>query len=257
MQRLEDIKEALIQSQNALALLGFGSTGQEIERLDDYSDLDFIVIVKDGYKEKYIENLSWLNQTQRLAFVFMSTADGFKVMYEDGIYCEFAVVEAADMEKIPHAEGRLIWSGEGVAQSWLDINKHGVATVSPHSTEWLIGEIMTFIYIGLCRFYRGEKLSGYNYVQVQALNLLLELICLTKDRDRSVPEDIFAGERRFEQMYAGMEEKLKEFLQGYSGTAKSAEAIILYLDANYEISEYMRDLILDLCENGFYGNRWN
>lgn len=45
--RLDEIGAALARSNRALALLGLGSVGLELERLDRYSDLDFFAIV-DG-----------------------------------------------------------------------------------------------------------------------------------------------------------------------------------------------------------------
>ena len=48
LQRLDDIGQSLKDSRQALALLALGSCGAERERLDQYSDLDFFVIVKDG-----------------------------------------------------------------------------------------------------------------------------------------------------------------------------------------------------------------
>jgi hypothetical protein len=61
-------------------LLALGSAGLERQRLDRYSDLDFFVIVAQGYKVHYIESLDWL-------------ADGHKALMTDGIFCEFAVFE--------------------------------------------------------------------------------------------------------------------------------------------------------------------
>ena len=48
LQRLDEIGQFLKDSNQALALLALGSCGTERERLDQYSDLDFFVIVKDG-----------------------------------------------------------------------------------------------------------------------------------------------------------------------------------------------------------------
>ena len=58
LQRLDEIGQSLKDSKQALALLALGSCGTERERLDQYSDLDFFVIVKDGYKQTYIQDLT-------------------------------------------------------------------------------------------------------------------------------------------------------------------------------------------------------
>jgi hypothetical protein len=44
--RLDEIGKSLEKSGHALALIGLGSVGLELERLDQYSDLDFFVIVQ-------------------------------------------------------------------------------------------------------------------------------------------------------------------------------------------------------------------
>lgn len=38
--RLDEIGRSLIQSGHAIALIGLGSVGEELHRLDEYSDLD-------------------------------------------------------------------------------------------------------------------------------------------------------------------------------------------------------------------------
>jgi len=48
--RLDAIGRALDASGHGMALLGLGSVGLELERLDAYSDLDFFAIVEAGHK---------------------------------------------------------------------------------------------------------------------------------------------------------------------------------------------------------------
>ena len=54
--RLDEIGHSLEKSGHALALLGLGSVGLELDRIDAYSDLDFFVIVEQGYKLTYINS---------------------------------------------------------------------------------------------------------------------------------------------------------------------------------------------------------
>jgi len=46
LQRLKAIGQSLRESSNALALIGLSSAGTGLERLDDFSDLDFFIIAK-------------------------------------------------------------------------------------------------------------------------------------------------------------------------------------------------------------------
>ena len=68
----------------------------ELGRLDDYSDLDFFVVVEPGHKLNFIQQLDWLTVPALIAYAFRNTTDGYKVLYEDGVFCEFAA-------------GRIVW----------------------------------------------------------------------------------------------------------------------------------------------------
>lgn len=107
--RLDAIGESLKNTGDALALLGLGSVGLETARIDDYSDLDFFAIVKTGCKQAFIDDLGWLSVIHPVVYTFRNTRDGYKVLFEDGIFCEFAVFEPHELAAIPFAEGRIVW----------------------------------------------------------------------------------------------------------------------------------------------------
>jgi hypothetical protein len=48
LQRLDDLAVAARERGGVFAVLGLGSVGTDLARLDDHSDLDFFVIVDDG-----------------------------------------------------------------------------------------------------------------------------------------------------------------------------------------------------------------
>jgi hypothetical protein len=52
LRRLDDLGVVLAQRGDALALLGLGSVGVYLGRLDDHSDMDFFVVVADGTKQR-------------------------------------------------------------------------------------------------------------------------------------------------------------------------------------------------------------
>ena len=70
LKRLDDIGVSLAQTGQALALIGLGSVGTELDRLDDYSDLDFFAIVKAGHKTQFINNLDWLSNVHAAPVAF-------------------------------------------------------------------------------------------------------------------------------------------------------------------------------------------
>ena len=113
--RLLAIADGLEHNSNALGLLGLGSAGLELDRMDDYSDLDFFAIVKQGWKHQFVENLHWLSDIHPIAWCFRNTADGYKLLYADGVFCEFAVFEPQELAHIPYAEGRYVWRDQSLA----------------------------------------------------------------------------------------------------------------------------------------------
>ena len=107
--RLDAIAVSLAANEHSRALLALGSVGRELERLDEYSDLDFFVIVAPGYKVRFIDNLDWLERVHPVGYQFKNSADGYKLMFEDGILCEFAVFEEAELTNAIYSPGRIIW----------------------------------------------------------------------------------------------------------------------------------------------------
>lgn len=73
LERLDAIGASLARSGNGLAMIGLGSTGLELERLDQYSDLDFFAIVETGHKNEYLESLAWLSSICPISFVYRNT----------------------------------------------------------------------------------------------------------------------------------------------------------------------------------------
>lgn len=226
LDRLAAIGESLSKRDTALALVGLGSVGLDLDRLDRFSDLDFFVIVKPGAKEQYLDDLSWLTDIVPVAYHFQNSKDGYKLLYEDGIFCEFAVLEEAELEKIPFAPGRVVWQAGGVSES---IAIPGYSRKKPRdrrSQEWLIGEALTNLYVGLQRERRGEKLSAMRFIQGHAVDQILALA------ERVLPatdvhQDPFSRERRYERRHPSMAPVLPNLLQGYERNRESAQAAIL------------------------------
>jgi hypothetical protein len=243
LQRLGGIGASLASTGKALALIGLGSVGVELDRLDGYSDLDFFVVVKDGCKAEFIASLDWLSRVRSISFAFKNTPDGYKVLFDDDVYAEFAVFEQHELENAVYAEGRIVWKDDAFGEQWRIPKKQPVPW-KPESREWLIGEIITCLYVGLCRLRRGEQLSAWRFVQGHAFTLLLELI----EYDQSDPSlDAFSKERRFEQRHPDWPAHLSRFLQGYDRVAESAQEMLAYLDENYVVYPNIKRVILALC----------
>jgi lincosamide nucleotidyltransferase B/F len=245
LERLDGIGRSLSKSEEVRALLGLGSVGLELDRLDEYSDLDFFVIVREGSKSRFIQNLDWLDSVHPLAFYFRNTDDGYKALFEDGIFCEFAVFEEQELPKIPFAEGKIVWKREGFNDSLCIPKKYDAK--KKNSTDWLVGEALTNLYVGLCRYRRGEKLSAARFIQSYAVDRILELSEIIEN-EIGVYKDPFSIERRYEVRFPHISKELGRFIQGYDRSIESARAIIEFLDGHFELNSAIKKEILLLCE---------
>ena len=245
--RLGEIGQALEKSGHALALIGLGSAGLERERLDEFSDLDFFAIVEDGWKDRFIENLDWLESIRPVVFRFRNTADGYKLLFDDGVFCEFAVFERSELASIPFAEGRVVWKqplvDDAVARPLLRNKADEIRTV-----EWLVGEALTNLYVGMCRYRRGEKLSAQRFVQHYCVDRVIELAEKPLLEQPGL-RDPFSRERRLEQRYPELARLLPEFIQGYHRTPESALALLDHLENHFDVNTLMAAAVRELCDH--------
>jgi lincosamide nucleotidyltransferase B/F len=245
LQRLDEIGQALQKSGQALALLGLGSVGVERARLDEYSDLDFFAVVKDGCKPAFLRDLAWLSAIHPVAYSFQNTPDGYKLLFEDDVYCEFAIFETRELENATYAEGEIIWQAPEFDAA-LRRPKRPPPPPEAHSVEWQLGEALTCLYVGLGRYHRGEKLSAFRFVQLFVVDRIVEM---AKEWEPENPafRDTFAAERRFEARFPQTAQALPAFMQGYDAVPQSARAIVEFLDRHFVLNAQMKAAILKLC----------
>lgn len=229
--RLDAIAASLAQRPDALGLLGLGSVGAERERLDQYSDLDFFTVVEEGAKERYLDDLSWLAAAGPLAYSVRNTIDGYKVLYADGVFCEFAVFTRAELRTAAASGALLLWERPGAALE-LPVS---ATPGEPPGVSWQLGEALTNLYVGLGRLRRGEQLSAARFIQQYAVDRLLALAAQVEPVGQG-SGDLFAAERRVELRYPGLAPLLPQFVQGYERSAESALAILAYLEAHWELN---------------------
>jgi lincosamide nucleotidyltransferase B/F len=241
--RLNQIAQNLERSNHALVLIGLGSVGLELERLDEHSDLDFFVIVEDGFKQDFLQNLGWLTSLAPVIYWFQNTEDGFKLLFEDGVFCEFAVFEMSEMANIPFAAGRIVWKKQWVEDSLATPKLK--STQHQHSLAWNLGEALTNILIGVKRYRRGEKLTAARFVQQYAVDRVLELHESLQTTDQTGC-DPFNRERRLEQRHPEITLHLSAFVQGYERTPESALAILAWLERHFEINQGIANMIKNL-----------
>lgn len=243
--RLDTIGLVLAASGNARALLALGSVGLETSRLDAYSDLDFFAVMKDGFKQTYINSLDWLCQAYPIVFSYRNTVDGHKVLFDDGIFAEFAVFEVGDLAHIPFVEGRLVWH-EPDFDPALALPPWGKHPPEPTSPEWLAGEVLSCLYVGMSRLRRGETLAAFQMIQGFAVENLLKLAA-QQQTSTDAMSDRFNITRRFEQIYPNTAPLLPTLMQGYNHSAESAQAVLAMLETLHPVNAAMKASILHLC----------
>lgn len=245
--RLDSIASGLDRSGKGLALIGLGSVGLELDRLDDYSALDFFAVVEPGSKAQFLVSLDWMSLDAPIAYAFRNTEDGYKVLYQDGIFAEFAVFERQELENIPFAPGRLIWARAGSEiDDQIAIPRVALPEKHEQSIEWLLGEVLTNLFIGVGRFMRGEKLAAMRFVQEYAVDRLIDLLPNLEVEQAGFP-DPYVSARRLEVRFPEFARLLPEFTQGYERTPESAMAILNFLSGHFEINLKMKEEILKLC----------
>lgn len=246
LDRLDAIGQALASTPSALGLLGLGSVGVEWARLDAYSDLDFYVVVREGHKANYLQDLSWLATACPLAYTFQNTPDGFKFLYGDGLYGEFAVFEPAELASVSYAVGRWVWCApDWNPDAWLSAPRQPQPVTQ--TVDALVNEALTNLLVGLGRYRRGEKLSALRFVQGYAVDRIIELAAFLEAAQPGF-EDPFNRERRFEVRFPQTAAVLAACLPGYDATPAAARAILQFLSARFPVNPALQMAIEQLCD---------
>jgi len=229
LDRLDRIGEVLRDRGDALALLGLGSVGRDLHRLDEHSDLDFFAVVDDGAKQHYLDSLDWLEAAAPIAFSFANTADGRKVLFADGVYAEYAVFTLAQLRRAEYPPARVVWRRPD-APAGLD------TPVRPPQLEEFdvphqVNEAMTNLLVGLHRDARGERLSATRLIQVHALDRILHILELTA-HDGAVRQDLYARERGVERRHRAQDLPLSSLVPGHDHNPRAARAVLDWLQTH-------------------------
>ncbi len=84
---------------DAVALLGLGSVGRDLHRLDEHSDADFFVVVDDAAtRDRYLADIDWLEAAHPVVWSFENSDAGRKALLEGDLFAEYAVFSLADMD---------------------------------------------------------------------------------------------------------------------------------------------------------------
>lgn len=243
LRRLDDLGVVLAGRGDALALIGLGSVGRDLDRLDDHSDLDFFVVVEHGAKQRYLESVDWLEQLAPVAFSFANTVDGRKALFADGLFAEYAVFTVDELRESFFSPGRIVWR-RGDAPAGLESGR--TPEPSPNdSVDFQVNEALTNLFVGLQREARGERLSATRFIQSFALDRLIAFLDLTTP-GRAPVQDAFVIERGLERRFGPDVLPLSSMVLGYERNRESALAILGWLEARADVDQVMAAAIREL-----------
>ena len=239
--RMEDLAQRVSHDPDVSCLLGLGSMS-ELSRLDEYSDLDFFLIVKDTAKDKFLHDLTWL-EVEDIHFCFQNTKDGYKVLFKDNIFAEFAVFTETEILSAHFSKGLVYYQNEDFDLAKIEPrNTPQEKTIDP---AFHVNEALTNIYIGLKRDLRGEHSSATTFIQSYAYHLIIELFRFVFD-EKSIHKDPYVYERRIEQRFPDAIFLIQEMRQGYLKNKASAKAMLDFLILHFKPNQNLIDACISM-----------
>lgn len=208
----EQMVEKLKPLPDALGLM-FAGSAADLSRVDQYSDQDFYLIVKDGTAEGFRHDLSWLPDHDEIILSPRETEHGLKVLYRNGTMLEFAVFEIGELPThLAPKDNRVVFDRGGVEEIITSITHKQTKAFDPE-TEYQL--FLTLLHIGIGRVKRGEILAGSQHIKGYALNHLLGLIRHYQPT-KSDTSDALNRYRRFEMDYTELGAMLAALIEGES-----------------------------------------
>ncbi|MEV4544621.1 hypothetical protein [Micromonospora echinaurantiaca] len=245
---LDDLAAHLAVRPDVVALLGLGSAGAEHDRLDDYSDLDFFVVVDAHAKPRYLESIDWLQAPCPVAYSFANDRNGRKALYADGTFVEYAVFTLDELARLPFTGARVIWQRDDAPDGLADSGPPPAA-VPFDTVEFHLNEALTNLYVGLLRELRGERLTAARFIQSYAVDRVIGLLNLTSP-EAGHRRDPFDASRRVEQAYPPQVLPLTAMVPGYQHNRRAAEVTLTWLEERFTVDRVIADAIRRLLAVG-------
>jgi lincosamide nucleotidyltransferase len=219
------LAEAAQSATNTIALVGAGSAGVELSRMDQYSDIDFFLIVEDGCSANFIDENTWFEKYLPVNFWFRDTAHGNKALLANGVFLEFAVFTEAELAQYGIPGLRVIWSKEG-------FKLPEIPTIQPEERElsYYVDQALSNLYVGALRLRRGERLAALSMIERSALTNLLTAYRI---KNKLVIQDPFNIERRAE---GNFDVDFGKLIRGYDLLEKSLVGILAFAEENFEVN---------------------
>lgn len=228
---------------DAVALLGLGSVGRDLHRLDEHSDADFFVVVDDAAaRDRYLADLDWLEAAHPIVWSFENSPVGRKGLLADGLFAEYAVFALAEMATAGYPPGRVHWS-RADAPDGLELPNVPVPQAPPLEHE--VGEAITNLYVGLHRDLRGERLTATRFIQGYAVDRWVTVLGHL-GLGEGAQQDVFVVDRGVERRFGADVLPLADLVPGYERNAHAAETLLGLLEAHVELDPTMVVAVRDL-----------
>ncbi len=190
----ESLTRSCVQHPKIIGLVLVGSTA-ETERVDEWSDHDFFVITETGDQELLRRDLSWLPNSESIAFWFRETEHGLKVVYNTGDVLEFAIFDCDELSGCMVNHHRLAYGNKAVEEA--------LSTASNRLPDVVIGDdladfrhFLSVLVIQVGRARRGELLTAGQGIRGTAATALLKVLTRRLPYDQRL--DRLDVSRRFE-----------------------------------------------------------
>jgi len=228
---------------DAVALLGLGSVGRDLHRLDEHSDADFFVVVDDAAtRDRYLADIDWLEAAHPVVWSFENSGAGRKALLEGDLFAEYAVFSLAEMDTAGYPPGRLHWS-RADAPAGLELPKTPVP--QPDSLEHQVGEAITNLYVGLHRDLRGERLTATRFIQGYAVDRWITILGHL-GLGHGAQQDVFVIDRGAERRFGPDLLPLADLVPGYERNAHAAATLLRLLEAHVDLDPTIVAAVRDL-----------
>lgn len=240
--RYAEFTQALVsrleKERQVLGVVALGSMAQRDTQPDAWSDHDFFVITEAGAQEE-VRRRDWLPDAGELVLHFRETAHGVKALYQCGHLIEFAVFDLEELSSIAKVNRyRVLWDRNGeITQTMEALARETVewAERTQPADDYLIGQFLTNLQVGVGRYARGERLSGRQFVKCLAPGSLLRLLTRYTTPAGTPSLDNLDPWRRFESAFPELGRELNSILE-----METPQAALGLLDlAKRELGERM------------------
>ena len=209
---------SLSEREDVLGLIFLGSAAQT-DRVDEWSDHDFFVIVKDGNAEKLRQDLSWLPDFQQIVISPRETQHGLKVVYEDGHVLEFAIFDDHELDTVTANVFVVTIDRANIFARMDAAAEKSIPKPIDVKTEFEL--FLSQLLIGVGRARRGETLTAGQFIRAYSVNHVLGLLRIwaTPVEGTELAVDSFNRFRRFEWQHPELAARLEELQQLQIGRA--------------------------------------